>query len=182
MITTMYLVKRQHGGFDGESAIPPTSNEDLSNGYYVAFILLVKDGTTWVCEDATIGAAVWVQNTEDDGKIKSQIDSLTDLIPRYCDNTFAAGSGWVRSNGISFETGGLINDTNNSFDVFYPGDTINIIGSLRNDGYYDVTAATDSQLTVDGEFPLVGGPEGSISIYALSFPSGLQAVATMMAE
>jgi len=101
----MYLVKRQHGGFDGESAIPPSSNDDLSNGYYVAFILLVKDGTTWICEDATIGAAVWVQNTEDDEKIKSQINSLTDMIPRYCDNTFAAGSGRVSSSGISFETG-----------------------------------------------------------------------------
>jgi len=179
MITSMYEVKRLHGGFDGESETQPDAGFDSSLGYYVAFRLLVTDGTSWECTDATVGAAVWSRMVEYESSIKSACRALTDIIPRYCDNSFSLNS--ISSNGISFSIGGVIDDVNNTLDSFFPNDTIQIIDSKRNDGLYDVVSATASQMVVDAEFVLIGASEGSILIYSLMFPSGLRAVASRMA-
>ena len=179
MITSMYEVKRLHGGFDGESDIQPDAGFDSSVGYYVAFHLLVIDGTSWECTDATIGAAAWKQTVDYDPQIQSVCRALTDIIPRYCDKTFATNT--TSSNGISFSAGGVIDDVNDSFGGFYSADTIEIIGSKRNDELYDVISATASQIVVDGEFTLVGADEATVTIYALHFQSGLRKISTQMA-
>ena len=180
MVCTLYGVKLELKAFDGLSDVVPDYSYDSSQGYSVGFRMLVNDGSTWVCDDASVGAAVWTQDTSKDQIIKDACRAITGVLIEYTDNRYLTIDGEYVSRGISFSSGGIIDDLYTGFENFYEGDTIDICGSKRNDGYYTVLSASPGSLTVEPEPTLVGADEPQILFMASQFPPELSAIASRM--
>ncbi len=180
MICTVFDVKMSYGQFDGISPDIPDVTFDSSMGYYIGFRLLVEDGSSWICRDATLGAALWEIYSNKDLEIQEGCRAMTEMVIKYCDNTFPAEKGQYGSDAIAFDAGGVLTDGDSGLDIYYPGDTVYIAGSLRNDGYYDVEISSDSSITLLPEFSLVGADEGAVYLMASSFPAGLRRIAAGM--
>ena len=180
MVCTLYGVKLELKAFDGLSDVVPDYSYDSSQGYSVGFRMLVNDGSTWVCDDASVGAAIWTQDTSRDQIIKDSCRSMTELLIEYTDNRYLTVDGEYISTGISFSAGGIIDDLFTGFDVIYQGDTIDICGSKRNDGYYDVLSASPGSLTVTPEPTVLGNEDQRILFLASNFPPALSAIASRM--
>ena len=180
MVCTVYDVKLAYGKQDGTSVNPPDASYDSTMGYYAGFRLLVEDGSSWTCTDATEAAAVWVQDESKDARIYAGCRAMTETLIIHLDDTFAAHDSLVASSGISFGIGGVLLDANSGLGVFYMGDTLQVCESLRNDGYYDVTDVTPESLTAFPEFPVTGGDEGTVYLYASLFPPALSQIAARM--
>ena len=180
MVCTLYGVKLELKAFDGLSDVIPDNSFDSTQGYSVGFRMLVEDGSTWVCEDASVGAAVWAQDDSKDQIIKDNCRAITGVLIDYTDVSYLTVDGQYQSNGISFSSGGIIDDLYTGFDNIYDNDTIEICGSKRNDGYYSVLSASPGSLTVEPEPPLLGADEPKILFNALQFPPELSAIASRM--
>ncbi|RLD22222.1 MAG: hypothetical protein DRI69_01920 [Bacteroidetes bacterium] len=180
MICTVFEAKLSYGQIDGTSISQPDDSYDLTLGYYAGFRLLVEDGTSWICEDASAAAAVWNQDESKDAEIYAGCRAMTERLIIYLDDMFPAHEGRMASSGITFDIGGVVNDDNSGFGVFYPGDTIQFCQTVRNDGYYDVTEVAPGVMTVTPEFPVTGADEGTVYLYAAFFPTALSQVAARM--
>ena len=181
MITSVFKVKLIANVQDGISETQPDADFDESAGYSVGFVLLVEDGTTWICTDNTDTLAVWVQNVENDPQITDVIRKLTELIPLYCNQWWADIRYRMYISAVDFAAGAL-NKTGANFDAsFYVGDTVWIENSRRNDGVYDVTEVTADKLTVYPALPFDGQGTETILLYAAVYPAGLQDIAARMA-
>jgi hypothetical protein len=182
MITTRYQVKLVAKGFDGISALPPDADFDSDSGFRVGYVLLVEDGTTWNCIDATVAAAVWIQDTAHDESIDAAVRNLTDILPRYLFNQFAKADDTVYlSSGADF-TAGTIAAPGAGFDAaLLVGDTIRLAGSRRNDGPYDVTAVDPDELEISPAPPQLHLDSSYMEIWPMVFPTGLQTIAARMA-
>ena len=180
MVCTLYSVKLELKEYDGISSVVPDADFDSANGYSVGYRLLVEDGTSWVCADAAVGAAVWVQDASIDTVLRNSCRNMTGLIVEYTDDHFLTVDGDTLSSGISFSSGGVIDDSFDSMGNIYQGDTIEVCGSKRNDGYYDVLSASSSSITVDPLPVLIGAEEDRILILSSQFPPALSAIAARM--
>ena len=181
MIGTRYQVKLIAKGFDGISAIQPDADFDTTAGFSVGYVLLVEDGTTWRCDDATVGAAVWTQDTSNDASIDEALRTLTDILPRHLNNSFINADDRVTISGADF-TAGTIASPGAAFDEsIMVGDTIYMAGSRRNDGPYDVTAVTPDELEVTPVTPRLYLDNQTIYIVPGVFPTGLIVIASRMA-
>ena len=181
MITTVFRVKLIANTQDGVSTDQPDADFDEAAGYSVGFVLLVTDGTTWICDDATNTAAVWSQDLTNDPEITEAIRKLTELIPLYCFNDFADPRYYVRANNMIF-SGSTLTVVGAGFDdSFFVGDTLWVDDSRRNDGPYDVTAITADEITVDPVFPQDMTDVRSVLLYAAVYMNALQDLAARMA-
>jgi hypothetical protein len=180
MITTAYLIKKARGEYDGISVTQPDATFDDTKGYTVSFRLIVRDGTNWVCDDATTGAAVWTQDTSKDTEISEAIVRLTQTVCIYLDNYFFDESYWLSISNLVFAGDVLTwtGYTGNGFsDVFISGDSVWIGGSRRNDGPYKAVTVTDGTITVDRDFRVDMTDPLAVRLLASVFPSGLQEAA-----
>lgn len=186
MITSMYEVKRANGGFDGESSTQPDATFDSTLGYSVGFNLLVTDGTDWTCTDATAATAVWSQNTVNDARIEASVISMTELLFDYLNDPFFGNrstdgvflSNTVFAGKILTSTGDFL--LTDSTLRFYPGDNIRIVGSIRNDEFYDISACDADSFTVDRDFSLDITDPSSVFFSLVSWPSGLSTIVASM--
>jgi len=177
MICSVYQVKLSHGAFDGTAVLQPDATFDESKGYSVGFVLLVVDGTTWKCTDASADAAVWVQDDSQDSAIYAGCVALTESATRYLDNLFISNVpryrgtvAWTKPDEILMVDGG--------FDAL-GGDTILVSGASRNDGWYDVQDNTLDVLTVLPAFTAESEDSGVWVIICI-FPHGLQTICAKM--
>lgn len=181
MITTIYKVKLIANAQDGISDTQPDADFDESAGYSVGFVLLVEDGTTWICDDATDTAAVWVQDTDNDVQITDAIRKLTELIPLYCNQYWADVRYRMWVSEIDF-AGGTIAKVDAGFDdSFFVGDTLWLENTRRNDGVYDITAITADEITIDPPAPVLMTDTETALLYSAVYPVGLQDIAARMA-
>jgi len=178
----MFQVKLVSGKYDGTSLITPDSSFDQSRGYYTGYALLVEDGTSWICEDATIGMALWNPDTSKDQEIMMVARSLTDRLIRYLYSASLQRDSMVVTNGLTFGVAGLLTDENDALGFFYEGDTLHISGSTRNDGLYDVLEVTPSTMRLEPGFNVQHKDEVYVSLTASIFPSGLSLIASRMAS
>lgn len=181
MIGTRYQVKLIAKGFDGLSALPPDADFDSSAGFSVGYVLLVEDGNTWVCADATVSAAVWTQDKTHDEGIDVALRTLTEILPRHLFNSFAKVDDSVSLNGADFSAGTIASPGAEFGDSFLVGDTIGLGGSRRNDGPYDVTKIDPDELTISPLPPAEYIDTWSIEIWPMVFPAGLRQIASRMA-
>jgi hypothetical protein len=179
MITTSYKVKLILDIQDGVSDIQPDATFDDSAGYPVGFIMLVKDGTTWVCDDNTDGAAVWTQDTDKDLMITDGIRTITEVIPRYCNHEWL-DSEYMRLADIIFSGDTLTRVGSGFDDTFFTGDTLWIYGSRRNDGVYDISAVTDDAITVSPDVTLDMTDDDVITLLSAVYPKLVQDIAARM--
>ena len=177
MITTLYEVKKSHGDFDGIAIEQPTVNFDSDAGYSVGFKLLVTDGTNWVCTDDTVGAAVWDQDTSKDIEINQSNRTLTEILIEYLFNGFYTDS-YVTQADMNFQEPNIVAIVGAGLDdIFYVKDTVEVIGSKRNDGEYQVLTILADALTFSNPIRTEMVDPNSVTIRAQVFPLGLQAVA-----
>ncbi len=181
MIGTRYQVKLIAKGFDGLSALPPDADFDSSAGFSAGYVLLVEDGTTWVCADATVGAAVWTQDKTHDEGIDVALRTLTEILPRHLYNSFAKVEDSVSLNGADFSAGTIASPGAWFEDSFLAGDTIVVVGSRRNDGTYDITTVATDELTISPLPPVKYLDTWAIEIWPMVFPAGLRQIASRMA-
>jgi len=159
--------------------LQPDATFDESKGYSVGFRLLVADGTSWVCDDASAAAAIWTQDTSNDAAIDQACYSLTESVTRYLDNMFITtnvdryrGSvAWTKPDELILLDGSL---------GALEGDTIIVSGASRNDGWYDVLTNALDVLTVAPFFGFEVEDDG-VWILISVFPRGLRDVCARMA-
>lgn len=179
MITTSYKVKLILDAQNGVSATQPDATFDDSEGYSVGFILLVKDGTTWICDDASTGLAVWTQDTDKDLMIADGIRAVTETIPRYCNHEWLDAE-YMRLADIIF-TGDTLTRVGSGFDdTFFKGDTLWVYGSRRNDGVYDISAVTDDAITVTPDVTLDMTEDDTVTLLSAVYPRALQDITARM--
>lgn len=184
MITTMYKVKLYRGMFDGTSNSIPNVDTDETQGYYVGFRLLCSlNGFDYVCLDASAGVAKWGVDTKKDELIEDSLHSVSGLVTRYCNKVFTGFPiNEYESVGIIYGVS-MITDLSAYFTTqFYVGDSILILGSKRNDGFYRVTDVTDTVLTIEGEFILQIPDDNHQMIVAIPWPKGLEIIGARMVE
>ncbi len=181
MITTAFKVRLAHNIHNGLSETQPDVNFDSNKGYYAGFILLVTDGTLWVCSDPTVGAAVWDQDTSDDIAIDLVIRDLTDIVTKYLDNLYVDPDAHVSVSNPTFVLPDRIQATGARFDEYFlPGDTLGIVHSRRNDGYYDITAVTATEITVTPNLKYGMTEKRAVGFLGSVYPDGLQDIAGAM--
>lgn len=181
MITDVFKVKINANKQDGLSASQPDADFDSSKGYYVGFILLVGDGETWVCDDDTVAAAVWTQDTSLDLQIDEVIRKLTELIPRYCNQWWSDAKfrGWDTNLAFTEDT---ISKSGEQFtDYFFDGDTLWIEHSRRNDGVYDIVSVDDETITVSPNTLFAMTDTNNVLLFAAIYPNALRDIAARMA-
>lgn len=176
MISTVFLVRKYQGEYDGISISEPDSSYDSSRGYSISFRLLVSDGTQWVCTDDTIGAAVWAMNTTDSFEIHSQLKSVTESLCKYLDNYFRAKQTLLGIGNLIFtQPAEITTDAIVDFtDYFIGKDCLWISGASRCDGAYTVAAVDAGSITVSQQLPFTVSDDMLIKMFASSFPYGLQ--------
>ena len=180
MITTAFKVKLVANVQDGISDTQPDATFDDTKGYSVGFILLVEDGTTWTCTDATTGAAVWDKDTAGDDQIVIANRKLTELMPRYLNQYFADVRYRLWVSGIVYANGEIDKVGANFDDSFYDGDTLWIDNSRRNDGVYDIVSVTADKIVVSPLVPYDMTETEAVVLFASIFPPGLQDIAARM--
>ena len=184
MVCSMYEVKRYRGEFDGESATPPDNTFDESQGYYVGFRLLVEDGTLYVCEDATTGAAVWKLDDKEDSHILSQIGSVGQLITRYCNQVFTGSNPdyCISPGEVVFLGNRMTCAEANYIDKFFAGDTLVIYGSRRNDGYYTAETVYATYIEMTTDFPVDMTDTSEIFTGNVVWPQAVREIGARMVE
>lgn len=184
MISNLYGVKLYRGMYDGTSAIAPTSTDDSTKGFYVGFRLLVKgDGQDYICSDASVGVAVWEVDAKYDERIEDTLRGISGMVVRYCSKLFTGVTpNYRESVGANFSTNTLTDLSAFFTTQFYVGDSILIMGSKRNDGFYRLVDVEDTILTIEGTFPLDIVDDDSIVIVAVLWPKGLSDIGARMAE
>ena len=186
MVTSMYKVKLSHGSYDGELSHAPTVNEDSNAGYSEGYTLLVSDGTDWVCLDATVGAAVWEKNDKYDEEIILRIKTITEMLFDYLNNPFKGNRPTDEAFMYDVTFSGDTITSTGDFGLsdgtlrYYSGDNIRIVGSVRDDGFYDVLSSTEDHLIVTPEVPLDIIDGSSIFFGLVVWPTGLEMIAANM--
>ena len=183
MIATPYQVKRYRGDYDGILEVDPGVLDDVDHGYYVGFRGLQTDGVSWVCTDATAGAAVWEVDPLKDYDIDAGLQAVSGLVARYCNNMFIQPDPDFYEMASATYAGKTITDITAAFDtMFYAGDSLLIMGSGRNDGYYrpDVIAETVITMSLDFGTPMMDTrPQVIVNV---SWPKGLREIGARMVE
>jgi hypothetical protein len=185
MISSVYQVKLFRGMYDGTQAIAPTVTDDSSKGFYVGYRLLVKEGgLDYVCSDATVGAAVWALSTKYDERIMESLQGISGIVARYCGHLFVPG-GVDAQEGSGLTYAGKVVTHAGAYDYmnkFLPGDSMIVIGSRRNDAYYEIAAVTANTIAVTLPFKadLVDTNQQVLAVVA--WPHGLGQIGARMAE
>ena len=124
-----------------------------------------------------------IGNTDQDDRINFFSPIVEEEIHEICRNYFIRqldldNQKYNINTTISFENSSYkISDSENGMDAFISGNSIKVIGSLENDGIYEVdTVAGDgSYLTIDSSQSLTDEAAGeSIKIYKLWYPKSLK--------
>lgn len=184
MITTMYNVKLYRGMFDGTLPTVPDVNDDETQGYYVGFRLLCGlNGIDYICSVATTGAAEWSIDAKNDEEINLNLHSISTLIIKYCNKIFITDEPDYHESVAAIYNGNTVNDLSASFDdLFFPKDSLLILGSRRNDGVYELTNVDGTALTISESFP-IDLPDASNQLFLiLTWPRGLSQIGARMVE
>jgi hypothetical protein len=177
VITSLFFVKLAHGDFKELTSVAPTPDFDESKGYEVGDVLLQHDGSTWVCKDNTVAAAIWALDISKDELIKLTLIYLTGLITKYLDNYFIETrypKDIFASSNVNFLPDGHLTCDDKDF-TFLIGDTLMLVGSRRNDGWYDVIDKPAlNELILNPYFPFSGTTDDTIVLRSAVFPPALQ--------
>jgi hypothetical protein len=172
----MYAVKVASGRWIKLSTIDPTVDYDSDAGFSVGDTLLSATGLSFICTDSTVGAAVWADDTEYDALITQTIRSLTELIPRYCDNYFMDVNSKMTISNLVFTSPNKIVLAGAGFNSgLYSDDTLWIFDSLRNDGVYDIDSVDADEITLIQDIKRAMTDAYPVVLFASSFPDGLRA-------
>lgn len=185
MITTMYKVKLYRGMFDGTSSDIPDENTDETEGYYVGFRLLCgANGIDYICTDATATLAVWKTDTKNDEEINDTLQSISSLVMRYCNTMFVGDyPAYYESSKVNYQSANNIIITGADFDdLFYPGDSMVILGAVRNQGFYSITSVNLDTLIVSNEFRVVMFDDNEQILLIVNWPQGISQIGARMAE
>ena len=185
MISSVYQVKLFRGLYDGTQVTAPTVTDDSSKGFYAGYRLLVKeDGLDYVCQDASVGAAVWTTSNVYDERIKDALKAVSGLVMRYCGKLFIGdepdympAASVIYGDDTYYNASGLFNA------ILVPGDSIVIMGSKRNDGIYQVKSVeSDTAFTITTTFPLPVPDLKAQVLVVQPWPFDLQLIGARMAE
>lgn len=104
---------------------------------------------------------------------------LTELLVRYLNNRFLNTEVKYDSDTISFVADDTINDSDSGFTAFQDGDSICLLNSKRNDGFYCILNHSNASLTVYPEI-VDETVDNEITIILQNYPRGLVRTATDM--
>ena len=183
MIATVYQVKRYRGDFDGIIDATPVATNDVTEGYYVGFRALQTNGLSWTCTDATEDTAVWAADTSKDSEIGSSLRAVSDIVARYCNNLFLyPDPDYTVMSGVIYGTNTLTFAAGAFDEMFYAGDSLLIMGSGRNNGYYIAGTVAATVLTMTLPFNTAMTDARSQVIVCVSWPIALREIGARMAE
>ena len=183
MIATPFQVKRYRGDFDGIIDVAPVATDDETEGYYVGFRALQINGLSWTCTDATEDAAVWAADTSKDSEIGSSLRAVSDIVARYCNNLFIADSpDYAKMDDVTYGVDTLTFDDGVFDTLFHVGDSLLIMGSGRNNGYYIASTVAATVLTMTSDFAVAMDDTRAQAVVNISWPEGLREIGARMAE
>lgn len=124
-----------------------------------------------------------ITSTEYDAYIELTIPMIIDDIKNYCKNTFAQKGRYVYDSNMSFSSANsevIPSSTSDNFqEEFIAGDTIYILGSNFNDGFYSLGTVNTTSLVVNESFVTESTNVNTI-IYRVDFPSDIEKIAADM--
>ena len=143
-----------------------------------------------------IKAILQVTTTTNDDLIDRMIPIVESDIREYCNNNFVDDEVYLQSSGISFTHNSTSADTINlsdatngfSYAQFKDGQTVYVLGSYNNDGFFEVETVSSAALTLYTSTsrpyfdPLVTEDKDVyVSIFKVLYPNALKfAVADMV--